>query len=212
MNSVAKVPPASWTLGQRWIWILDIIWGAIVGIAFERLDGALRSCTNLGDIIKHVAVAACLFIFFLYDVGVHHLLVRTFPYRESILSACRYFLDIVMAFLLMLLLVSGLTAKPERSTIVILVAITSWHLGASAWHFLATWEHEHKLPTRVRVLPHLISVGGYWLLVGIWYLIRLSTSSVNWHAQSLLFIVCGAIFLVALVRSYQVVRHIAAKE
>ena len=89
-------------VGERWVWILDIVFGSVIGFGFQKLEEGLRltAKSSVSAFMKHLFMAAGFLGFVIYDIGVYHILIKNFPYDVSSLSAARYVLDLIMAFLL----------------------------------------------------------------------------------------------------------------
>src|SRR5215813_9601900 len=101
-------------LGNQWKWFLYVLLGSIGTLALRRLDEGLWAASHVSaaQLAHYIFLAGCLFAFLVYDVGALAVLTEKFPYKTSFLSALRYALDIVMAFLVFLLLMSGLGPPP----------------------------------------------------------------------------------------------------
>lgn len=205
---------------QRWIWLLDVVFGATAAFGFENLQQSIRSATSTDDLVKQIFSALALYIFFLYDVSVLHILIQRYPYKVNIISVCRYFLDVCMAFLLMLILIPGLQEKPEDSTVVILFAITTWHISAFVWHLLAHIDQKDQAnppdlqqviqPREIKIqwktfISHFTFAGIYWLVFGF------SCGIQCWHKHSVdvksvqhLYFLCITIITVSLWRTWHV--------
>ncbi|MEL7059830.1 MAG: hypothetical protein AAGN46_07360 [Acidobacteriota bacterium] len=152
----------------RWLWVLDVVFGATAALGFETLQETLRATAHTPSVlVKQIVVALSLYIFFLYDVSAVHILVKKYPYRVSFISGCRYLLDISMSFLLMMMLIPGVNQHPEGSTLEILTALTLWHACAFLWHVLANWEHRIP-PTLSAFSGHFLFIAIYWLVFGVW--------------------------------------------
>ncbi|HTV12017.1 MAG TPA: hypothetical protein VME20_09155 [Acidimicrobiales bacterium] len=156
-------------LGERWKWTMDIIFGGLLVFGLQTFasqsDHFLEQPT--GKVIFTFLAAAGVTGFYLYDVTVHHVLTgpQAYPFKRSWLSAFRFSLDIVMAFLLALVLLPGLEAKPWQATLRILVVASIWHVAAFFWHLLARAEHESKKGSNP--LWHLLFPVMYWSAVSV---------------------------------------------
>jgi hypothetical protein len=214
MPKVKPVPERERRMMERWAWILDVLFGAILAFAFETLEKnwTMAWDESGGQAMVLLFVALCVFSFFLYDVLVYHFIITRYPYRLTLLSACRYVLDIFMAFLLMQVVVPALQAHPETELIGILVALTLWHFCAAVWHCLANVDHEKCLPKAFALAPHFAFVGIYWLVMIGWYLVRLFGLELHdcerirrCTSPSFLLLLCTVVLGVSLYRSRQLI-------
>ncbi|TCI02901.1 hypothetical protein EZV61_11440 [Corallincola luteus] len=149
----------------RWIWFLDVVFGAIVALGIQKYEPVVKQAWELGlaTFVTSLVVASCIGFFVVYDIAVYHALANKYPYRMSFLGFSRFFLDLVMAFLLYLLLVNSFQVTPEWFPI--LITISTWHVAAMIWHLIATNEHpQTSSHSDVSALPHLIFIGIYWLV------------------------------------------------
>jgi hypothetical protein len=198
-------------VAERWAWILDVLFGAILAVAFEALSKNLDQVWDETprEAARVMFVALCFMSFFLYDVFVYHFVITLYPYRISFLSACRYVLDILMAFLLMEVLVPGVRPGPKPEVVKILVSLTLWHLCAAAWHCLANWDHFKKAPPPFSLFPHLGFIVLYWSTVLGWMLIR---GAAGWPTRleevSTLVALGVPVLAVALYRSRQLIQRL----
>lgn len=203
-------------LADQWKWFLYVLFGGIGTLAFRRLEEGLWAASDVSStqFWHHIFLAVCLFAFFVYDVGVLGVLIHRFPYKVSLLSALRYALDIVMAFLIFLLLMSGLgpppaanaspglAAGPTQSPVLVVFAISAWHLGAAIWHTMASFDHHHATPRLISFLPHIIFAAVYWLIYGISY-----WGWINFTPMWLLSLIGAAILVISVIRWFQVVKN-----
>lgn len=196
-------------VGERWVWILDIVFGSIIGFGFQRLEEGLRltAKSSVSAFMKHLFTAAGFLGFVIYDIGVYHILIKNFPYDVSRLSAARYVLDLIMAFLLMVILVRGLSIDAGKHAFEILIALTLWHVAAMCWHVAASMQINGSMPEVHTFSPHVAFIITYWSTFALWcFLIvegrhrRLAepTGFLVWLAASLL--------LISIWRSHQMIQ------
>ena len=205
-------------LADKWQWFLYVLFGGIGTLAMRRLDEGLWAAGQVSPVqlMHYVSLAVCLFAFLIYDVGALAVLIKKFPYKISGWSAARYFLDIVMVFLLFLLLMSGLgpvpasdiasklVNVPPQSPLVMICAVSAWHIGAAIWHFLASFDHGH-LPAPTAYLPHVLFAGAYWLVYAIGHWVF------NLDTTWLLSLIGLTVLAISIFRWFQVIKlHVAA--
>jgi hypothetical protein len=165
-------PETGLAVGERWAWILDMVFGAIIAFGFQRLEEGLRvsAKSSVTAFLKHLFMASGFIGFVIYDIGVYHILIKKFPYDVSELSAVRYVLDLVMAFLLMVILVRGLSIDVGKHIFEILIALSMWHIAAMCWHFAASMQIKGSTPEWKTFFPHILFVMIYWSTFALWYL------------------------------------------
>lgn len=196
-------------VGERWVWILDIVFGSIIGFGFQRLEEGLRltAKSSVSAFMKHLFMAAGFLGFVIYDIGVYHILIKNFPYDVSRLSAARYVLDLIMAFLLMVILVRGLSIDAGKHVFEILIALSLWHIAAMCWHFAASRQLNGVLPEVKTFSPHVAFIIIYWSAFALWYFLNREdnqrtlaepTGFLVWLAASLL--------LISIWRSHQMIQ------
>lgn len=119
-------PEITQTVGERWVWILDIVFCSVIGFGFQKLEERLRltARSSVSAFLKHLFMAAGFLGFVIYDIGVYHILIKSFPYDVSRLSPVGYVLDLIMAFLLMGILVRGLSIDAGKHVFDILIALS----------------------------------------------------------------------------------------
>jgi len=196
------------TVAQHWVWVIDVVYGAIIGMAYAKLDDALQEKVRRSKTaaIMHIACATGFLSFVVYHVCAYHLLISRFPYTISAYSGFRYALDLMMLFLVMVIVTRALASEPEQSMLTILAALTAWHVGAAMWHFAATLEHERHLPKLIAYLPHFFFISGYWTIFATWWLIAKRQSAIpNIQSRSLLYAISAAVFIVSIVRYAQLI-------
>jgi hypothetical protein len=211
----ARVLTAEERLGNQWQWFLYILLGSIGQLGLRRVDEGfwLAWGGSRERLLHYVFLAGCLFSFLTYDVGALAVLTNKFPYKGSVLSALRFAVDLVMAFLVFVLLMSGLgfpgpdqrpsglASVPPQNPIVILTAISAWHVGATLWHVLASYDHGLGAPRRIAFLPHIIFAGVYWLIYAVSYGGWIPVSR-----EGLLSLIGGAILAMSMMRWYHVIK------
>lgn len=145
----------------RWIWFLDVVFGAIVALGIEKYAVVIEQAWQAGAVTLILsllsAVAVCSFV--VYDIAIYHALAKKYPYRMSKPGFARFYLDLVMAFILYMLLVSAFQVRPEWFAI--LATISIWHLAAMSWHGLARFE-DPSVSLGPAIGPHLLALVGYW--------------------------------------------------
>jgi hypothetical protein len=210
MSEPAKEPIQA----ERWAWFLDVVFGAIVAVALEKFEPTLTEAWKSGffDIGKCLFVAFAAFSFFVYDIAAYHILVNKYPYHVTNLGFVRFYLDLVLAFLLFMFLMAALAAVPERNTIGMVAFISLWHLGAMSWHFLARYEAGLSILTPT-LIPHVVFVAIYWALLGAWYVVCNWWLKLNlpWDSVSLLFLISTTIFAISIWRWHQVTGNLTRK-
>ena len=157
-------------IADHWFWVIMLIFSATLTVGYERLDRGLRNSWRLSvsQFFVHAFVATCLTVFILYDISALGILMSRFPYTSTLLSACRYALDAVMALVLFFLYQTGLRLSSPSAGREILALVSVWHIMASVWHVLASMEHDEGLPTLVAFAPHYLFPAFYWLLLQAW--------------------------------------------
>ncbi len=197
---------------QRWTWFLDVVFGAIVALGIQEYEPTLRKAMSqeTESLVLSVYVAFAIFSFVVYDISVYHTLVKKFPYRLTALGFVRFYVDLVMAFALYVLMVSAFKEQPCWYDIV--TAITVWHIAAFAWHVLARREYGVVKDFFSSAMPHIWFIAIYWLYAGIVYsfgkVIRLEDPALS---SFILIIVSTTIFVVSLFRWNQVLEKDAAE-
>ncbi len=222
--TIPKTPkPRAWTPAQadRWVWFVDVLFAAIAATAFERAEPEFRKLwTMSGELFFDRSLAAlAVIIFFAYDVSVYQVLVKQYPYQITSIGFFRFVLDVLMAFVMLLLLMSGLsgTTIPKAGTapvpaaiplVSLLALLTVWHVLAAIWHFLANLEIHGTLPPFRSITP----LFGFPLLFwALWGLLQLLKWVVDFDDHSIerakLWCICIAIMLVSVVRWRQTIRR-----
>lgn len=195
---------------ERWIWFLDVLFGAIAAIAIDRYEPIVRNAwaTGIGTFSLSVFVAICVGSFFVYDVAVYHSLAKKFPYKITVIGFARFYLDLVMAFILFLLLTDAFNAYPNWFTI--LITITSWHVAAAIWHLFAQYEAQSMGNFRIAVLPHVVFIGIYWLASFLPYILGLRIFGFNEVTMSspILVILSATIAIASVWRWTQVIHKL----
>ena len=195
------------TVADNWIWVLDVVYGAIIGLGYERLQDTLRNLRKVStrSFFAHIFISLCFISFAIYDVTTFHILTHKFPYKIETWSALRYSLDLLITFMLMLVVLRGVGSKPEESAIEILCALSCWHIGALLWHFAAALEYAGHTPRLGAFLPHLVFIGLYWLGLGLWWLITRSRRiGFVFNSRGFLYILSTMVLIVSIFRYYQI--------
>lgn len=188
---------------QDWSWIIDVIFGAVLGLGFRQLDISVTrlSSQSATKAVRHILCSAGFLIFVFYYISAYHLLIELFPYTFNPYSASRLFLDLVMLFQTMAILTRAFSLRPEKATLGIIIAMTVWHIGASFWHLLAVMEYEHEKFAFIVFIPHYLFILFYWGVWGLWFLIsRLAKFSEDVYSRGLLYLLSLSAFSVAIFR------------
>jgi len=198
---------------KHWVWVIDVVYGAIIGMGYAKLDDAIRDASRVSwvEVAKHILCATGFLSFVVYYVCAYHLLIVKYPYAITPLSGFRYALDLMLLFLAMVILSRSLASKAEESTLTILIALTAWHVGAAIWHLAASLEYYNKFPQPRAFVAHFYFIILYWFICGVcvWYAIvkrkmnKTATAIIN--TRGLLYFVSLAVFIVAIVRYYQLI-------
>ncbi len=187
--------------------MLGVIFGGIALLAMGNLHGTLLNLAAGRDwpgFAAQVFFAAGFLAFFAYAAGRHFLLAGEYPYnlRESPgRSGARFLLDLGMAFLLYVMLLTVTGREPQSSTLIVFSALVLWHLGAMAWRGLASLERDGSLGVREGILPHLGLLGAYVALLFIWGSLFIGPAPGYRKSFDFLWVLCLAVFLAALWRA-----------
>ncbi len=154
--------------------------------------------------------AASFFVFFAYAAYAYFRLASACEYRPADQlrwSAPRRLLDLAMAFLLYVMLITAAGPRPESSTLIIFSALALWHLAA-AWRLFALRERgEPDRPgggIRAPVLrncgvrTHLLILGGYALSIFIWGNLFIHPAEEFRKDFDFLWVICAGVLLTAL--------------
>ena len=194
---------------QRWKWFLDIVFGAIVALSIQKYDPVVREAWQHGPgafaLSLFVAFSICSFV--VYDVVAYNALVSKLSYSLSPMGFVRFYLDLVMAFVLYVLLNAALRIDPDW--VLILTTISVWHLAAVLWHLLALREHNKLDEAGEPVMSHVSFVILYWSVAFVATAVgeqvfRLSGPTL---AQLVLLMVAATILMVSIFRLNRVVRR-----
>lgn len=198
---------------KRWIWFLDVVFGAIVALGIETYEPVVREAwlQGAGPFALSVFVAIAIFSFVVYDISAYHKLANTFPYCLTSLGFIRFYLDLVMAFTLYILLVNALNPHPDWAAI--LITVSFWHVAAVAWHLLALKEHGAVGSMVSAVCPHVLFIGIYWASVLLADALGTKVFELDSATLSVfkLVVVSATILVVSIVRWNQVVRKNGAQ-
>lgn len=154
-------------LASNWVWMIDVVFGGIIALAFEKLEQELRISLKKSRacFIRNVFCAGSFFGFMIYHISAFHIILHKFPYTISFWSAARFVLDLAMCFFLMMLLMRSVRSQAEEYACELLIGLTLWHSGAALWHVTASIEYEHALPPLFAYFPHFVFICAYWLLL-----------------------------------------------
>ncbi|MFC1492223.1 hypothetical protein ACFLQ0_06525 [Nitrospinota bacterium] len=200
-------------LSGKWVWFLGVIFGGIAILGLRNLHRTLlllASTYHWGDFFSQIFFAVCFFVFLAYAVGVYFLLVDEYPYhpkKNFKLSGPRFLLDLAMAFLLYVVLISGTSPNPRNSTLIIFSAVALWHLGAMCWLFLASMEHHGNMGKRKAILAHIKILGGYVLLIFVWANLFIDSSAGYKKSFDFLWVICIVVFCVSIWRTKAVIKN-----
>ena len=191
-------------IGDRWLWLMDVMFGGIAIIEFQRLiDSTLtiNSCPSESIILTFVG-AISVFIFFIYDVTVLHFLYKKYPYNLTWLSTSRFLIDLIMVFLLAMVIIPVMTVAPYKSTVTLLLSVSIWHIFALLWHLLAEYESNQAFPPIKQILQHLINPATYWTVATFTILFTNPKVTIEAYKQTYVFVVvCVAIVIASIIRS-----------
>jgi hypothetical protein len=166
MDETARTPPRPLLMAAQWTRIMDIVFGGIVVFGLENLvlhvGEALQRPVRC--FVPQLYAAVAVYVFLIYDVAVFHMLVEQLPYRERWLGFVRFFLDLVMAFTLMMVVVPTCLLQ-GFATVTMVVGTSVWHVAAGLWHWVAHREHGRGAPRRWAYLPHALAIAAYWLFL-----------------------------------------------
>ncbi|MAD80934.1 MAG: hypothetical protein CMJ50_08850 [Planctomycetaceae bacterium] len=176
-------------IAKHWVWVIDVVFGAMIGMGYAKLDDALREARNVSkmEVARHMLCATGFLSFVVYDVGAYHILIDKYSYTITASSGFRYALDLMLIFLLMVILSRSMSYKAEESALTILIALSAWHFGASLWHFAAIIEYTENYPKLVAYLPHLAFIATYWGVLGVWYMIARKRSHLTGRQHARVF-------------------------
>ncbi|MGY2462492.1 hypothetical protein [Vreelandella sulfidaeris] len=195
----------------RWVWFIDVVFGAIVALGIQRYEPVVLDAWSQGfnEFVLTIFVGVSIFSFVVYDIAVYHALVKKFPFNTSSLSFLRFYLDLVMAFTLYLVLANAFQLRP--SWVSIIAAISFWHLSASAWHLLAQCECGVFDGMARTVLPHIYFIAIYWIVA--FFTIQIGERLLRLEdvvlTNLLLIVVSTTVLIISLFRWNQVIRKIA---
>jgi hypothetical protein len=197
-------------VGRQWVWVLDVVFGGIITLGYQEMEKAMRISAQKSkrEFLTHVFASFAFLFFIIYDVGVYHVLINRFPFHISALSGCRYVLDLLMAFALLIILMRGLSYESKKSVRQILIALSIWHLCAAAWHFAASIEYTRRPPSLPAFLPHFVFIGTYWFVLFIWFAIAKRIGQVKTFQEAtnsavFLCLLSACVLTVSLYRSVQ---------
>jgi hypothetical protein len=191
-----------------------VVFGAIVALGIGKYEGVIRHVWELGPGATALSlfVAGSIGCFVVYDIAVYHLLVGKYPYQLSPIGFLRFYLDLVMAFILYVLLASALQVNPDWLTI--LVAVSLWHLAAVAWHVLARRELRATDDASKSYLMHGVFVCIYWISAFLAWTIGggiFGLADGRWKTPALV-VVSAAILIISLYRWVQVLKEFSARK
>jgi hypothetical protein len=208
-SNEARETPGS-VLAERWVWFIDVVFGAVTGLALDKFEPVVRAAAarSVADLFMEIVVGLCLVLFLVYDVAALHLFVRRYPYHVSSVGYSRFVLDVCMAFVLFVFITSAIDAGPERKVYATVVSLTIWHSLALLWHWLARLEGGGPGPLRRSVLPHILFIALYWSVPLGWHFFCNTLMGWNLPVRSRvpLLILCGTFGGVAVYRWYQVTK------
>ncbi|WP_416398839.1 hypothetical protein [Allohahella sp. A8] len=196
---------------QRWVWFIDVVFGAIVALGIQSYEPVVSEAwaQGLSEFVLTIVVGISIFSFVVYDIAVYHALVKKFPFGMTSLSFLRFYLDLVMAFTLYLLLANAFQLYPDWLSI--LVAVSFWHCAAVAWHLLARSEYKVVGGLSSAVLPHISFIAVYCLAAFLAAQIADKVFGLESTAlsTSILIVVCLTILVVSLFRWNQIIKKVA---
>jgi hypothetical protein len=196
-------------VSNKWVMIMDVIFAGIVVFGLQNL---VITITNVNQdssqtLYLPLLVAAGAYSFLLYDVLGYHLLIQKLPYKLSILGTGRFCLDIVMAFLLMIIVIPA-CRTPDTAILYILVGVTLWHVLAILWHVLAKIEHGLGFLSDVEdTFPHLGAIAAYWVILILFISFRKKAFELDSFVDTTsLEILSVLLIIVAIIRATQIIK------
>lgn len=193
---------------QSWAWMINVIFGAIFSLGFMKLDGAFRriSLKSTSEAVQHLFIASGFLLFVFYYVSAYHMVTRVFPYTFNPYSGFRLFVDMVLLFHAMVILIRSMGLHPEKSTMGILVAMSVWHFGASIWQLLAAIEYGggFKKINPLVFVPHYFFILFYWVIFYIWkFIAKKKQLTAFTTSRGLIFLLSFSAFVVSIYRYVQ---------
>jgi hypothetical protein len=143
-------------------------------------------------------------VFFAYAACAYFRLTAAYEYRLADhlrWSGPRCLLDLAMAFLLYVMLITTAGPRPESSTLIIFSALALWHLAAAAWHLCALKERGEPARTSGGVRAHLLILGGYALSILIWGNLFIHPEEGYRKDFDFLWVICAGVLLTAVWRT-----------
>ncbi|WP_418140501.1 hypothetical protein NUW46_14965 [Marinobacter sp. MA] len=196
---------------QRWVWFIDVVFGAIVALGIQIYEPVAREAWSQGvsEFLLTIFVGISIFSFVVYDIAVYHALTNKFPFGMTSLSFLRFYLDLVMAFTLYLLMANAFQLHPDWVSII--AAVSFWHCAAVAWHLLARQEHDVVGGISSAVLPHVSFIAVYWTVAFVAAQIGEEIIGLDGTALSslILIIVSTTILFISLFRWNQIIKKVA---
>ncbi len=191
---------------SRWIWFIDVLFAGIAAIILQQYEPIIREAwaNGLGSFSLSIFIAMSMGSFFVYDVAAYHILANKFPYKITLIGFARFYLDLVMAFFLFMLLSDAFSKSPNWQSI--LITITSWHAMAFIWHLLAQKEELQKTSSKSMIIPHVYFVLIYWAVAWATYLtVQQCTTNESIQSNTVLVALSAAIAAVSIWRCRQVI-------
>ncbi|MCW5599402.1 MAG: hypothetical protein KIT59_09860 [Nitrosomonas sp.] len=151
---------------QRWIWFVDVLFGAIVALGIAKYEPTVREIWRQEEyslLVVSLFVSASVWSFVVYDIAVFHILTKRFPYNINRLGFLRFYVDLIMVSILYILMVNAFQAPPDWLDIAI--TVSSWHFVAIIWHVLAQYEHKKTDGLIKDAIPHFKFILSYWFVV-----------------------------------------------
>jgi hypothetical protein len=205
-----NAPAAGGTQSQRWRWFLDVVFGAIVALGIQEYSKVVPGAWQQGGaalaMSLFIAFSACSFV--VYDIAIFHELTIKYPYRTTLMGFIRFYLDLVMAFMLYLLLMSAFKPVPDWAAIA--GPVSFWHLGAFAWHVTAQFEHHVSDAKPGAAFQHIVFIGTYWTVTGIVGVVGQQAFDLHGTPLDSLMLVtlCGTILVVSFYRWSYIIRKV----
>lgn len=191
-------------INDRWIWLMNVIFGGIATLAIRRLVELFLNLTpqSAGQWLLILLGTVAVLIFFIYDVTVLYFLYLKFPYTLGRLSAVRLFIDVIMSVILALIILPVIVPHPPDATLTLLSFVTIWHLLAIAWHCLAAYEKRQSAPEAKRVIMLVISPMLLWGVAGalvFWQSQEITLARFN--QTDIFTVVCLLLIVISVARS-----------
>ena len=203
-------------ISARWSFLIGVVFGgtALFGLkTLHRSPLVLAAGRDWPGFAAQLFFAAYFFVFFAYAACAYFRLTAAYEYRladQLRWSGPRCLLDLAMAFLLYVMLITAAGPRPESSTLIIFSALVLWHLAA-AWRLCAQRERgeaarkgggvRFDLLKGGDVRAHLLILGGYALSIFIWGNLFIHPEEGYRKDFDFLWVICAGVLLTAVWRT-----------